>query len=81
MPPTKPLLHLKPITTRVQTAVEFVEGSFSSLHETITASLPEGRERALALTYLEQSFDWALKAVLRNQAYYSPDLNPQAPQS
>ena len=69
------LTYLKPITTRVQTALEFVEGSFSSLAETIENSLPEGRERELALRNLEDAFHWACQAVLKNQGHYSPDLN------
>lgn len=66
---------VKPVTTRVQTALEFFQDSFQSLAGDLR-TLPEGRERALALTKLEEAWQWAASGVLRNQGHWSPDLGP-----
>lgn len=66
--------YRKPMTTRVQQALDFFEGSFTALEDTMRSSLPEGRERALAMTKLEEAFQWVTQSVLTNQEHYSPDL-------
>lgn len=40
--------------------------AFSALHDTITAIAPDSREKSVAITNLETTAMWAIKAVVCN---------------
>jgi hypothetical protein len=42
--------------------------AFSTVHEAINANAPPSRERSVALTELETTAMWAIKAVVCNDA-------------
>lgn len=44
--------------------IEMVRGFAKELGRQIIASCPDGRERSLALTHLEESTMWAVKSVV-----------------
>lgn len=48
--------------------VEVLRDQFKHLGETIIHSAPTSRERALALTHLEESLMWAVASIARNNA-------------
>ena len=39
---------------------------FSRLHDEIEKRVPESRERAVAITHLENAFLWAIRAIEQN---------------
>lgn len=41
--------------------------SFREVAHFVEATCPEGREKAVAFTKLEEGFAWAVKAVMRNE--------------
>ena len=47
-------------------AISMLREAFSELHERIDKIAPASREKSLALTELEQSAMWAIKAVVTN---------------
>lgn len=70
MPPPKLLMHystmeyLKPTPAQLDT-MDFFRRGFTSILESLEASVPEGRYRSLAITALEESCMWAMKAITR----------------
>jgi len=49
-----------------QKAHEFTRAEYTRLAETMARTLPESREKSLAITHLEESLFWANAAVARN---------------
>lgn len=47
-------------------AIQFLRAAFSELHEKIEKMAPNSRERSIALTELETSAMWAIKAIVTN---------------
>lgn len=66
-----------PQTSKVAASMDFFRESVISLGESIEAGVPEGRERSLALTKLEEVCFWAIAGIARNQDVVSP--RPEGP--
>lgn len=65
--------HAPSITQQV--TYEWLRAAFKSLAYDIELSCPESREKALAMTNLEQSLSWANAAIARNpvtESIYKP---------
>lgn len=61
----KTYAHHRPSDSGVSRIRELRE-AFSRLHELVEATAPASRERSVALTELETSAMWAIKAVVVN---------------
>lgn len=61
----KTFAYHKPSEKGIETIRELRE-AFSDLHDKITTLAPASRERSVALTQLEDSAMWAIKAVVLN---------------
>lgn len=61
----KPFAYHKPSDNGMIRITELREG-FSRLKDTIEAKCPSSRERSVAITELETSAMWAIKAVVFN---------------
>lgn len=59
-----------PKNAEVSHALDVLTISFTELAEHLAMSLPEGREKSLAITNLEQASMWSKAAVARNQDIY-----------
>lgn len=53
-------------TTEKQEAHERIRSYCRELAETLNAELPEGREKSLAITHLEETMMWSNAAVARS---------------
>lgn len=53
-------------TLQTVAVIRDLRKAFSDLHELVEASAPPSRERAIALTELETSAMWAIKAIVIN---------------
>lgn len=68
----RPPLNMKhqmsshPMTSRQQSLVEGLRSDFIKLAEDMQDCTPESREQSLALTALEESLMWAVKAIACN---------------
>lgn len=60
-----------PNTAKVREAHENVRFGCKNLANFLQKKLPEGREKALAITKLEEAMFWANAAIARNQSDYS----------
>ena len=56
-----------PIDDEVVSRLEAVTGTMIDVASTLCALVPEGRERSLMLTQLEQASMWAKAGIARNQ--------------
>ena len=50
-----------------QDRVRFLRQAFSDLHDIVEGHCPDSRERAVALTQLEQAALWAVKAITHGE--------------
>lgn len=64
---TKTYAYHKPGASGIEKIAKLRE-AFSQLHEKIEAIAPASRERSVALTNLETTFMWAIKAVVCNDS-------------
>ena len=56
-----------PHTQQVAAQLTRQQTNFRNLALDVTATVPEGRERSIAMTKLEESLGWTLAALERNQ--------------
>lgn len=56
-----------PSSDEVKESHGYIRGLFKDLAIELEAELPEGREKALVMTQLEQAMFWSNAAVARNQ--------------
>lgn len=71
---TRDRLRLRPPeTTNVKSAMGYFRESIISLGEEIEASLPDCRERSLALTALEEVCFWTIGTIARNQTHWDSE--------
>ena len=68
----KTYLYHKPSKDGVDRIAKIRE-AFSALHDTIEELAPHSRERSVALTELETSAMWAIKAVVVNDPESEPE--------
>ena len=54
--------------------IKTLREAFSTLHDLIEAEAPMSREKAVAITHLETSAMWAIKAVVTNDPESEIDL-------
>lgn len=55
----------RPLTDMEKADIADIKHEAAMLSATISAALPDGRERALALTKLEECVMWAVKGVTK----------------
>jgi len=68
------LTNHPPKDRRVANELDFLTGKFIDLGFTLVDSLPDGREKSLALTKLEECSMWSKAALARNQEKFIEGL-------
>jgi len=79
MPIDKPFAYHKPSPDGLD-RINLLRESYSYLKQAIETTCPDSRHKSTAITYLETSAMWAIKAVVFNDPASVVEPGPQGPQ-
>ena len=72
--------YAKALTKEQSEKIEYIRGEFALLYDSINHCIPEGREKSLYTTKLEEACMWAVKAVSNYEPVDFEEFVPTAEQ-